>query len=722
MSGLTFLFSAALWALPLAGLPLLLHLLFRRKSPVVPFPTLRFVRAAVQQTAARKKVHRWLLLALRILALLLLIYAVSQPALRPADAWASAGKSAAAVIVIDTSYSMQLSDDGATLAGRADQAVRELLNGKLRGMKVAVMTSRSADETHDASDATRVHSTRRDDTLETFRDSGDVVWSSSPPQPAEVPLWDRVQQAAKRLAKEPVDDRWLIVVSDFQSRDFPRAIPESDGVRLVLIDLHPQVQRSAAIASVRLQPEQPTPGIASEIVIDIAGRPLDVRQVNASIRPLDGEGSLALPPAPANLDEAGAARLRMPLVMPPGFVAIDAALTAEEPLAWATSRRLLVQTPPRQVVAVLDPPGLEDVSRRIALAMDPTAGESATWSLSVRQSPTIPADANVAVAVIGAWPSAEVARQWRALAAAGNTVILFLRPGLEETWPSLPQPQRDAIAAILPGLPATGATPASAYSATIAAPASPILRGLADERFQIGSITARRILPVGAIAPDTQTILGLAELTGDGVGERPAGLLFRRAIAGATAGSTGAIYCFATLPDKRFSTLHLHPTFPPMLVQMSQRPPEQSNAQNVEIGSPLTLTGPAYEKFAELRLEGPGGEVTAVKPAVIDGRRQFRFDRATAAGVYTWRNPADDRAVAMTNVQYPAAETDLRYTPADRLVASDGNAVVARSPAELSDKLASLSRPEPTWAIILAAVMVLLCAEAPVAGGWRAGR
>ena len=56
MFGLTFLFSAALFALPLAGLPVILHLLFRKKSPVVMFPTLRFIKSSVQRTAARKRV------------------------------------------------------------------------------------------------------------------------------------------------------------------------------------------------------------------------------------------------------------------------------------------------------------------------------------------------------------------------------------------------------------------------------------------------------------------------------------------------------------------------------------------------------------------------------------------------------------------------------------------------------------------------------------------
>src|SRR2546421_10687751 len=108
MFGLEFLFGAALWALPVAALPVILHLLFRRKSPIVPFSTLRFVKLSIQQTAARKRVHRWLLLACRVLLLALLVWAVAQPVRKLASAWFGGGRHITAAIVGDTSYSMEL--------------------------------------------------------------------------------------------------------------------------------------------------------------------------------------------------------------------------------------------------------------------------------------------------------------------------------------------------------------------------------------------------------------------------------------------------------------------------------------------------------------------------------------------------------------------------------------------------------------------------------------
>src|SRR5512145_2004805 len=132
MFGMQFLFTAALFALPLAALPLILHLLYRRKSPVVPFPTLRFIKASLQQSAARRKVQRWLLLAIRMLLLALLIWAVAQPAKTLAARFFSSGSNSVAVIVVDTSWSMQYRRDQVPLMAEAEAIVQQLLREQLR--------------------------------------------------------------------------------------------------------------------------------------------------------------------------------------------------------------------------------------------------------------------------------------------------------------------------------------------------------------------------------------------------------------------------------------------------------------------------------------------------------------------------------------------------------------------------------------------------------------
>src|SRR4051812_40834392 len=127
MFGLNFLFAAAFFALPLASAPLLLHLLFKRKSKTVLFSTLRFVRQSIQQTAARRRLQRWMLLACRMLLLALLIWAIAQPVKRLQASWTAGARSTVAAIVVDTTFSMQLKDADVSLLNRADRAVQDLL-------------------------------------------------------------------------------------------------------------------------------------------------------------------------------------------------------------------------------------------------------------------------------------------------------------------------------------------------------------------------------------------------------------------------------------------------------------------------------------------------------------------------------------------------------------------------------------------------------------------
>jgi hypothetical protein len=70
-----------LWTLPLALLPVLLHRLLRRKEPlpVVEFPAMRLLEKAAQRDRLRQRRLEWLLLAVRVLALAVLIVGFARP-------------------------------------------------------------------------------------------------------------------------------------------------------------------------------------------------------------------------------------------------------------------------------------------------------------------------------------------------------------------------------------------------------------------------------------------------------------------------------------------------------------------------------------------------------------------------------------------------------------------------------------------------------------------
>jgi len=59
-----------LWALPLAGIPILLHLLSRRRADRVPFSDLALLKRVHARAMPRTRLRQWLLVAARCLILL----------------------------------------------------------------------------------------------------------------------------------------------------------------------------------------------------------------------------------------------------------------------------------------------------------------------------------------------------------------------------------------------------------------------------------------------------------------------------------------------------------------------------------------------------------------------------------------------------------------------------------------------------------------------------
>ena len=78
---LGFLHPALLWAIPLAAVPILIHLLNRRRYQKVRWAAMEQLLAALKRNRRRLRMEQWLILLLRVLAVLLLVFAISRPQL-----------------------------------------------------------------------------------------------------------------------------------------------------------------------------------------------------------------------------------------------------------------------------------------------------------------------------------------------------------------------------------------------------------------------------------------------------------------------------------------------------------------------------------------------------------------------------------------------------------------------------------------------------------------
>jgi hypothetical protein len=217
----------ALWAISplffwagglLVGVPILIHLLNRRRYKIVQWAAMEYLLQALKKNRRRLKFEQMLLLATRCAILLLLGLALARPLGCASSSVASmaGGRTGLHVFVIDNSYSMAYEADRPNAPTHLDQAkiLAKQQIGRLASGGESVMIISAA----------RQHRARGDED-----DSANVVLRSSYDLEAARSAVDRVEQSyggtdmatalqlAVRLAKEEQNQpqKFLYVLTDF---------------------------------------------------------------------------------------------------------------------------------------------------------------------------------------------------------------------------------------------------------------------------------------------------------------------------------------------------------------------------------------------------------------------------------------------------------------------------------------------------------------------------
>jgi len=123
---MTFLNIGALFGLAAVGIPILIHLLNKMRVRETPWAAMRFLRESLERNQKRLRLEDLLLLLVRCLLVTLLILALSRPT------WQSGGMSTgsrqvAAVIILDDSYSMGLTNGIQTRLQEAQAAAGQIV-------------------------------------------------------------------------------------------------------------------------------------------------------------------------------------------------------------------------------------------------------------------------------------------------------------------------------------------------------------------------------------------------------------------------------------------------------------------------------------------------------------------------------------------------------------------------------------------------------------------
>ena len=133
-----FLNPVYLFGLFAAGLPVLIHLLNRRKLQRIRFPAVRFILLSQKRISRSYRLRHWLLLALRTLAIIVLVLLLANPIFQTGAGLFAGGGPVSLVIVLDNSLSMTWSADGNGFK-QAKDAVRFLVGALDEGDRAAII-------------------------------------------------------------------------------------------------------------------------------------------------------------------------------------------------------------------------------------------------------------------------------------------------------------------------------------------------------------------------------------------------------------------------------------------------------------------------------------------------------------------------------------------------------------------------------------------------------
>jgi hypothetical protein len=139
-----FLYPLYLFGLIATSIPLLIHLLNRRRLRRIRFPAVRFILLSQRRIARSYRLRHWLILALRTFAILLLALLLAHPIFQTGVGLFAGGGPSSTVVVLDNSLSMEWSEEGKGFS-RAKSAVRQILSNLREGNQAALVPTNESE-------------------------------------------------------------------------------------------------------------------------------------------------------------------------------------------------------------------------------------------------------------------------------------------------------------------------------------------------------------------------------------------------------------------------------------------------------------------------------------------------------------------------------------------------------------------------------------------------
>jgi len=704
-----------------AAVPVVLHLIYRKRAQEIPFSSLKFLKSSLKRTAHRKRLQELLLLAIRVALILGLVLALARPILGAAGA--SGGRSKASIVlVLDDSGSMSCEHNGEARFKRAKTAADKILRGLAPGDCVSLRLA-----CRPVSEVVGLISGDRAAVIDQFTKADCTA--------ARGDLAGQIAKAVGDLEGRSDPDRELLVVTDLQRTALATLAARlgqvgAKRISVVFVDVSDQDFRNAAVTDLAVRSR--TRAAGEPVVVQAQVRNLSAKPTAATATlHVDGQkvaeehleiepGAVVAASFPCQMSGAGAHW---------GAVELSA-----DSMAFDNQRFFHTELFKRVPVMVVEGeprgpavPGRLPGSFYLLAALDPYGAGGEGKGLI---EPKLLAPDKV---------------QPAALANYGAVIL----SGLEQVPPELAVALRDYVASGggLVVFPAAAADPAS-YEAAFGdrndgkGRLLPARLGAPLEVPKPKSGEEPAGLEVSGWDSSHQVLLpfkGLARTAGFGAVRVFAGrqlelpeksgvqemITLKGALPYLATGSfgRGRVYLFGSAADSASSTLPIQKVFLPLLHGMIYDLAEvRERRAEYQVGGTAVLAFPEAGRQLTVRVTSPDGKVFEGQTGGSDNA--FSFGPLDELGVYNYRTAPGDREGSFV-VNPDPAESDLAVmSRAELEKAFEGfrNVVICQGAEDLDQAVARIREGRDLSGTLLGLVLALAVFECFFANWLAPGR
>jgi hypothetical protein len=429
--GISLLTPALIGGAALVVVPVVLHMIMRRKPVRREFPAIRFLRELERSNRRRLRVNNLLLLLVRMAAIIGLAFAMARPTLRGAGWLADQEGPVAAAFVFDTSPRMLVRKAGRTRIEEA-VALAGVLQEKLPPQSdLAVLDTGGGPAAFAPSPAAAAEAVRR-------------LAAARPLAAPAVRLAEAVRRAVELLADSERGRRELTVFTDLSaaawadSEPLAEIVRDRPGLSVLVVDVGAESPRNLAIDAIDLAGER----IA-------AGTPLWVG-TSRSCRGPDASGRIALElldrdgryerraEKPVTWSESGCEPAGLEVTgLEAGVVQGRVVIVGADDFAADDSRSFTIEVSPRPRVLLAAPAPAERTAFFLRQAIAPTtlarAGRGRFDCELVDIAAIGEADWAGLAGIVLLDPPALADRTWKLLegfVAGGGGLVVWLGPGV----------------------------------------------------------------------------------------------------------------------------------------------------------------------------------------------------------------------------------------------------------------------------------------------------